>query len=109
MDTSQAHLSSKATVKDPSKPDNLSKDELTAVLKYGAQKMSVFIFIYFILRFLFPYVYFSIFGPSGLFLIVTDMVLLRFSFLFSPFKQTGSIRMIPSRARSSTRWTSTTS
>ncbi|KAF5321609.1 hypothetical protein D9619_002024 [Psilocybe cf. subviscida] len=39
MDTSQAHLSSKATVKDPSKPDNLSKDELTAVLKYGAQKM----------------------------------------------------------------------
>ncbi|KAJ7091217.1 SNF2 family N-terminal domain-containing protein [Mycena epipterygia] len=41
MDTSQAHLSSKATaqVKDPHKPDNLSKDELTAVLKYGAQKM----------------------------------------------------------------------
>ncbi|KAK7005747.1 ATP-dependent DNA helicase [Favolaschia claudopus] len=38
MDTSQAHLSSKA-VKDPHKPDNLSKDELTAVLKYGAQKM----------------------------------------------------------------------
>lgn len=38
MDTSQAHLSSKAT-KDPHKPDNLSKDELTAVLKYGAQKM----------------------------------------------------------------------
>ncbi|KAJ7647122.1 SNF2 family N-terminal domain-containing protein [Roridomyces roridus] len=42
MDTSQAHLSSKATSsqKDPHKPDNnLSKDELTAVLKYGAQKM----------------------------------------------------------------------
>jgi chromodomain-helicase-DNA-binding protein 1 len=41
MDTSQAHLSSKANaqVKDASKPDNLSKDELTAVLKYGAQKM----------------------------------------------------------------------
>jgi chromodomain-helicase-DNA-binding protein 1 len=41
MDTSQAHLSSKATstTKDPNKPDNLSKDELTAVLKYGAQKM----------------------------------------------------------------------
>ena len=43
MDTSQAHLSSKATSvsKDTSKPDNLSKDELTAVLKYGAQKMCV--------------------------------------------------------------------
>lgn len=43
MDTSQAHLSSKvnAQVKDASKPDNLSKDELTAVLKYGAQKMYV--------------------------------------------------------------------
>jgi chromodomain-helicase-DNA-binding protein 1 len=41
MDTSQAHLSSKAQVKDTSKPDNLSKDELTAVLKYGARKMSV--------------------------------------------------------------------
>ncbi|KAG6833521.1 hypothetical protein H0H87_005172 [Tephrocybe sp. NHM501043] len=40
MDTSQAHLGSKASqVKDPSKPDNLSKDELHAVLKYGAQKM----------------------------------------------------------------------
>lgn len=41
MDTSQAHLSSKSNsqIKDPSKPDNLSKDELTAVLKYGAQKM----------------------------------------------------------------------
>jgi chromodomain-helicase-DNA-binding protein 1 len=39
MDTSQAHLSSKANTKDSSKPDNLSKDELTAVLKYGAQKM----------------------------------------------------------------------
>lgn len=43
MDTSQAHLSSKANaqVKDAPKPDNLSKDELTAVLKYGAQKMYV--------------------------------------------------------------------
>ena len=42
MDTSQAHLSSKASAaKDPHKPDNLSKDELTAVLKYGAQKMFV--------------------------------------------------------------------
>ena len=43
MDTSQAHLSSKAGVtgKETTKPDNLSKDELTAVLKYGAQKMSV--------------------------------------------------------------------
>lgn len=41
MDTSQAHLGNKANaqVKDPHKPDNLSKDELTAVLKYGAQKM----------------------------------------------------------------------
>ncbi|KAJ3568858.1 hypothetical protein NP233_g5430 [Leucocoprinus birnbaumii] len=39
MDTSQAHLSSKAQGKDPQKPDNLSKEELTAVLKYGAQKM----------------------------------------------------------------------
>ena len=41
MDTSQAHLSSKASaqVRDAAKPDNLSKDELTAVLKYGAQKM----------------------------------------------------------------------
>ncbi|KAG5654408.1 hypothetical protein H0H81_003232 [Sphagnurus paluster] len=39
MDTSQAHLSSKAQPKDAHKPDNLSKDELTAVLKYGAQKM----------------------------------------------------------------------
>lgn len=43
MDTSQAHLSSKGAPngKDTSKPENLSKDELTAVLKYGAQKMSV--------------------------------------------------------------------
>lgn len=41
MDTSQAHLSSKAQGKDPHKPDNLSKEELTAVLKYGAQKMFV--------------------------------------------------------------------
>ena len=40
MDTSQAHLSSKANqMKEAVKPDNLSKDELTAVLKYGAQKM----------------------------------------------------------------------
>jgi chromodomain-helicase-DNA-binding protein 1 len=40
MDTSQAHLSSKGgTPKDAQKPENLSKDELTAVLKYGAQKM----------------------------------------------------------------------
>ena len=40
MDTSHAHLSSKGEkVKDSVKPDNLSKDELTAVLKYGAQKM----------------------------------------------------------------------
>lgn len=41
MDTSQAHLSNKGSVKELAKPDNLSKDELTAVLKYGAQKMSV--------------------------------------------------------------------
>lgn len=41
MDTSQAHLSSKASQKDSQKPENLSKDELTAVLKYGAQKMYV--------------------------------------------------------------------
>ncbi|KAF8628912.1 hypothetical protein AX15_003691 [Amanita polypyramis BW_CC] len=39
MDTSQAHLGSKAPPKDTHKPDNLSKDELHAVLKYGAQKM----------------------------------------------------------------------
>lgn len=41
MDTSQAHLSSKpgSQNKDQAKPDNLSKEELTAVLKYGAQKM----------------------------------------------------------------------
>ncbi|KNZ72917.1 Chromodomain helicase hrp3 [Termitomyces sp. J132] len=39
MDTSQAHLGSKAQPKDTSKPDNLSKDELHAVLKYGASKM----------------------------------------------------------------------
>jgi len=41
MDTSQAHFSSKAPTngKDNSKPENLSKDELTAVLKYGAQRM----------------------------------------------------------------------
>ena len=41
MDTSQAHLGSKAPPKDTHKPDNLSKDELHAVLKYGAQKMCV--------------------------------------------------------------------
>jgi len=41
MDTSQAHLSSKAQIKEVQKADNLSKDELTAVLKYGAQKMFV--------------------------------------------------------------------
>ena len=41
MDTSQAHLSSKSgtQTKDVSKPDNLSKDELQAVLKYGAREM----------------------------------------------------------------------
>ena len=43
MDTSQAHLGTKTTTtKEATKSDNLSKDELTAVLKYGAQKMSVF-------------------------------------------------------------------
>lgn len=41
MDTSQAHLSSKGGAKDPAKADALSKDELHAVLKYGAQKMCV--------------------------------------------------------------------
>ena len=40
MDTSQAHLSGKANgAKEIGKSDNLSKDELQAVLKYGAQKM----------------------------------------------------------------------
>ena len=40
MDTTQAHLSSKGDkLRETAKPDNLSKDELTAVLKYGAQKM----------------------------------------------------------------------
>ncbi|KAI0823634.1 transcription regulator [Trametes gibbosa] len=39
MDTSQAHLSSKGGTKDPAKTDALSKDELHAVLKYGAQKI----------------------------------------------------------------------
>ena len=39
MDTSQAHLSSRPTTA-PNK-DNLSKEELTALLKYGAQKMCV--------------------------------------------------------------------
>ncbi|KAI0695471.1 SNF2 family N-terminal domain-containing protein [Cytidiella melzeri] len=41
MDTTQAHLSSKATgaTKDNSKTADLSKDELHAVLKYGAQRI----------------------------------------------------------------------
>ncbi|KAI0341938.1 hypothetical protein BDW22DRAFT_219821 [Trametopsis cervina] len=41
MDTSQAHLSSKATsaTKDTAKAADLSKDELHAVLKYGAQRI----------------------------------------------------------------------
>ena len=41
MDTTQAHLSSKASsgTKENSKTTDLSKDELHAVLKYGAQKM----------------------------------------------------------------------
>ena len=40
MDTSQAHLSSKAgAAKEGAKREDLSKDELHAVLKYGAQKM----------------------------------------------------------------------
>lgn len=40
IDTSQAYLSSKGSAsKDTNKPDNLSKEELTVVLKYGAQKM----------------------------------------------------------------------
>jgi len=41
MDTSQAHLSSKGgpSIKDNGKASDLSKDELQAVLKYGAQKM----------------------------------------------------------------------
>jgi hypothetical protein len=42
MDTSQAHLSGKTSpTKDVTKPDNLSREELTAVLKYGAQKLYV--------------------------------------------------------------------
>ena len=41
MDTSQAHLSSKGGAKDLAKTETLSKDELHAVLKYGAQKMCV--------------------------------------------------------------------
>lgn len=41
MDTSQAHLSSKGSTKDTAKAETLSKDELHAVLKYGAQKMCV--------------------------------------------------------------------
>ncbi|CAL1707651.1 unnamed protein product [Somion occarium] len=41
MDTSQAHLSSKggSSTRDQAKPNDLSKDELHAVLKYGAQKI----------------------------------------------------------------------
>ncbi|KAF9793017.1 SNF2 family N-terminal domain-containing protein [Thelephora terrestris] len=41
MDTSQAHLSSKGntSVKDNGKASDLSKDELQAVLKYGAQRI----------------------------------------------------------------------
>lgn len=41
MDTSQTHLSSKgsAAAKDAPKSDQLSKEELNAVLKYGAQKL----------------------------------------------------------------------
>lgn len=43
VDTSQGQFSAKPEKKDkdPSKPADLSKDELTAVLKYGAQKMCV--------------------------------------------------------------------
>jgi len=45
MDTSQAHLSSKggSSIKDNGKAADLSKDELQAVLKYGAQKMYVYL------------------------------------------------------------------
>jgi chromodomain-helicase-DNA-binding protein 1 len=45
MDTSQAHLSSKgnSSVKDHGKTSDLSKDELQAVLKYGAQRMYVYL------------------------------------------------------------------
>ncbi|KAI0743539.1 transcription regulator [Daedaleopsis nitida] len=39
MDTSQAHLSSKGSTKDSAKAETLSKDELHAVLKYGAQRI----------------------------------------------------------------------
>ena len=47
MDTSQAHLSSKggSSMKDNGKATDLSKDELQAVLKYGAQKMCVYLSI----------------------------------------------------------------
>ena len=47
MDTSQAHLSSKGntSMKDSGKANDLSKDELQAVLKYGAQKMCVYLFV----------------------------------------------------------------
>ncbi len=41
MDTSQAHLGKGANPKDSAKPNDLSKDELHAVLKYGAQRMYV--------------------------------------------------------------------
>ena len=45
MDTSQAHLSSKggSSIKDNGKASDLSKDELQEVLKYGAQKMYVYL------------------------------------------------------------------
>ena len=47
MDTTQAHLSSKGntSVKDNGKASELSKDELQAVLKYGAQKMCVYLLV----------------------------------------------------------------
>jgi hypothetical protein len=43
MDTTQTHLGSKsvAAAREAAKPDNLSKEELNSVLKYGAQKMCV--------------------------------------------------------------------
>ena len=47
MDTSHAHLSSKggSSMKDNGKASDLSKDELQAVLKYGAQKVYVYLSI----------------------------------------------------------------
>ena len=40
VDTSQTHLSAKPEKKDKElKPEGLNREELTAVLKYGAQKM----------------------------------------------------------------------